>query len=90
MLELEKEVTEAGITVMNEIGLDPVCGVEFTDCQSDPSSVGLISLSKREIIGYRSPLCDQDHLRGLFPVCDFTGGVAVLMVRVRSMLLAAK
>ena len=25
MMELEKDVQEAGITVMNEIGLDPVC-----------------------------------------------------------------
>jgi saccharopine dehydrogenase-like NADP-dependent oxidoreductase len=29
MLELEDECKKAGITVMNEIGLDPVCFQEY-------------------------------------------------------------
>lgn len=64
MMELDAEAKAAGITVMNEIGLDPVssrCRSAFLPHRAYCCE---INMANHDLIGYRPSVRRQDHQRG--------------------------
>lgn len=67
MLELDQQCKDAGITVMNEIGLDPV-GVYYLGASEEAIRIILTFTSS---LGYRPPLRRQDYPRGMLLLSSY-------------------